>query len=76
MISTTRGHLGIGVNGPEEEQERERECVMGRLEVLVRVTGGVVGVWGTEREAGRLTMRLKLGKPSGCVVIHNMEMEG
>ena len=53
----------------------ERESsVMSRLDPLIRITGEVVGVWGAEEgEAGSSTTGLKLGKPSGCVVTHNLE---
>ena len=60
----------------KNRSERE-SSVMGRLEVLIRITGVVVGVWGAEEgETERLTTGLKPGKPSGCVVTHNLEVGG
>ena len=47
---------------------------MSRLNPLIRITGEMIGVWGAEEgEAGRLTTGHKLGKPSRCVVTHNLE---
>jgi hypothetical protein len=59
----------------KNRSERE-STVMGRLDVLIRITGEVVGVWGAEEgDTGRSTTGFKLGKPSGCVVTHNLEVD-
>jgi len=58
----------------KNRSERERS-VIDRLEVLTRITGELVGVWGAD-ETGRSTTGLKPGKPSGCVVTHNLEVGG
>ena len=57
----------------EKRSEREKD-VMSRLDVLVRLTAELVGVWG-EAEGKRST-GLKLDRPSGVVVTHGLDIRG
>lgn len=68
---TDRSYTDLRKNRSERETS-----VMGRLDVLIRISGEVMGVWGAEEgESGRSTTGLKLGKPSRCVVTHNLEVD-
>ncbi|KIM43844.1 hypothetical protein M413DRAFT_443724 [Hebeloma cylindrosporum] len=76
-IDDTRTFGDESYTGLRKDRSQREASVMGRLDVLIRITGEVVGVWGAEEgETGRSTTGLKLGKPSGCVVTHNLELHG
>jgi len=75
-IDDTRTFADRSYTDLRKNRSERESSVMGRLDVLIRITGEVVGVWGAEEgEMGSSTTGLKPGKPSGCVVTHNLEVD-
>jgi hypothetical protein len=67
---TFGGESYMGLRKNRSERERS---VIGRSEVLTRITGEGVGVWGgKEGKTGRSTTGLRQGKHLGCVFTHSI----
>jgi hypothetical protein len=75
-IADTRSFADRSYTDLRNDLSERESSVMGRLDPLMRIRGEVVGVWGAEEgETEGSTTGFKLGKPSGCVVTHNLEVD-
>ncbi|KDR67703.1 hypothetical protein GALMADRAFT_283444 [Galerina marginata CBS 339.88] len=74
-IDDTRTFRDASYTSLREKRSVRETSVMARLEVLVRRTGEVVGVWGDGEDTGRTT-GMRAGGPSGSVITHGLNIVG